>query len=67
MLLKIIILLVIWAIAWGACMGELYLMEKDNFDINDSTILFAFIFAPMAFIGYSVFMLIYKLSKNKEN
>ena len=65
MLLKIIILLVIWAIAWGACMGELYLMEKDNFDINDSTIIFAFIFAPMALIGYSVFMLIYKISEKK--
>ena len=66
MLIKIILIIILWSVCWGGCMGELYYLERESYDFDDILIVFALVVSPMFIIGMGVFILIYKTVNNKK-
>lgn len=61
--LKIVFFVIIWAVLWGGCICELYALEENNFELNDSFIIIALFTAPVFFIGIGIFYIFYKKHK----
>lgn len=66
MIIKIILILVVWAIFWGGSMGEFYYLDRENYEFTDIFVIVSFFLAPFIFVGVGVFILIYKNMKNKK-